>query len=256
MYFVYTVSMSLKKCLLIMVVLAAGIVFGWHMLHPKKAIAPQHANNPATVTAKKTQKKPLQPSFDASLFSTTDPTSPWVVVNKQHALQPNSYAPTDLTSIGAGQVLRAEAAQSFTAMQQVAAAAGISFSPASSYRSYNTQVSVYNNYVSSYGQAEADTFSARPGYSEHQTGWAVDIASAGCSLDNCFASTEAGKWLVAHAYEYGFILRYPDGLTNTTGYMYESWHYRYVGTALAAEMRTKGITTLETFFSIPGGTSY
>jgi D-alanyl-D-alanine carboxypeptidase len=112
--------------------------------------------------------------------------------------------------------------------------------------------------VQSEGQAVADTQSARPGYSEHQSGLAADLepASRKCEVDQCFGDTPEGKWLSANAYKYGFVIRYPLGLDNITGYEYEPWHVRYVGIALSTEMHDEGILTLEQFFAISGGTAY
>lgn len=202
-----------------------------------------------------TQQAPTS-SFDKSKYSTTDPSSPWVVVNKQHPLNPSQYAPEDLTAVGSGQYLRAEAAAQLAKMVADAKAAGLTIYAASAYRSYTTQVTVYNNEVKSYGQATADSESARPGYSEHQTGWAVDIGGGGCNITDCFGNTEQGKWSAANAYKYGYILRYTPADTAVTGYRAESWHFRYVGVDLATEMHTTGVATLEEFFGVSGGSTY
>ena len=103
--------------------------------------------------------------------------------------------------------------------------------PISGYRSYSQQASLYDSYVRQYGQATADTIAARPGYSEHQTGLAMDIGNASgiCALQACFATMPAGKRAADHAAEHGFIIRYPAGSEATTGYTYEPWHLRYVG---------------------------
>ncbi len=139
-----------------------------------------------------------------------------------------------------------------------AQAAGVPLELSSGYRSYNYQVRVYGGEVKTYGQAKADSESARPGFSEHQTGLASDVAPADgtCDLSQCFGTTPAGQWLAAHAYEYGFIVRYPQGKESVTGYEYEPWHIRYVGTDLSQEMHRQGIQTLEEFFNISGGTNY
>ncbi len=194
-------------------------------------------------------------SFNKKKYSTTDPTSLWVVVNKPHALSPLGYTPNDLTSVGSGQLMRAKAATALKNLFADAGAAGYALVAQSGYRSYDTQVAVYNNEVKAFGQVKADSESARPGHSEHQTGWAVDIGSAGC-YEDCFGTTNASKWLLANAYKYGFILRYPSNKSSVTGYRNEPWHFRYVGTDLSKEMKSKGITTLEEFFGISGGTSY
>jgi D-alanyl-D-alanine carboxypeptidase len=196
------------------------------------------------------------PAFDATKYSTTDPASIWVITNKHHSLNPLNYAPADLTAVGGGQMMRAEAAGALKDLIAGAKSAGLAITPASAYRSYNTQVTVYTNEVKNYGQAVADSESARPGYSEHQTGLAVDIAGGGCSIADCFANTAEGKWAATHAYEYGFILRYPDSKTAITGYRTEAWHFRYVGRDLAAEMHRTGTQTLEEFFKSDAAPTY
>lgn len=175
-----------------------------------------------------------------------------VVVNKKHCFSPIGWAPNDLTSVG-GYLLRAEAAAKLSAMMNAASAAGVGFSPSSTYRSYNDQVVTYNNWVAVNGsQAAADTVSARPGFSEHQTGLAVDLKAGSCVLE-CFANTAQYTWLTKNAAKYGFIQRYPNGLTSITGYSPEAWHWRYVGAATATDMKTKRIQTLEQYFGISGG---
>lgn len=244
---------------LILIIVVAGSIYTLK----GKAAAPAHqttktAEKASTDTAKTTPASTTQAtnSFDKTQYSTTDPSSPWVVVNKQHPLDPISYAPSDLTSVGDGQYMRAEAATALTKMLGDAKAAGYTVTAASGYRSYSTQVTTYNSEVKAYGQATADSESARPGYSEHQTGWAVDLASDGCSITDCFGTTPGGKWVTANAYQYGFILRYTQANAGVTGYRAEAWHFRYVGTALSEELHKEGIITLEQFFGVSGGATY
>lgn len=115
----------------------------------------------------------------------------------------------------------------------------------SGFRSYNVQKNLYNNYVKRDGAANADRYSARPGHSEHQTGLAFDINYA----DSRFAGTEQAIWLAENAYKYGFILRYPEGKENITGYKYEPWHYRYIGVENATKIFSSGLT-LEEYFGL------
>lgn len=182
-----------------------------------------------------------------------NPASFSVLVNKSRPLNPVSYAPSDLINArGSGQYMRAEAAAWLNGLFQGAADAGTGgLSIVSGYRSYATQEQLYWGYVHDYGQAYADTISARPGYSEHQTGLAMDIGNAAgsCGLSTCFGDTAAGKWVAANAHKYGFIVRYPNGYTGTTGYSYEPWHLRYVGVALATDMNRRGFPTLEHYFA-------
>lgn len=230
----------LKRNIAITVVLAIIVFIGLLVFHRNQAAAPQ---------SKKTAQKSA-PSFDTSQHSTSDAASLWVVVNKSHPLQPVTYAPSDLTAVGNGQQLRAEAA---TALQQLiagAAAQKLTIKPLSGYRSYATQQSVYANEVRTYGQAKADTESAKPGYSEHQTGWAIDVGGGGCGIEDCFGNTAEGKWLAANAYQYGFIIRYTAENQSVTGYRAEPWHIRYVGTGLSNELHRTNTTTLEQFFGL------
>lgn len=207
-----------------------------------------------------------KPVFNKALYSTNDPTSLWVVVNKPRPLNPLTYVPVDLVTPNVpirspGGEASKVASATAKALENLFAGAkldNINLMLTSGYRSYNYQLSVYNGYVSSMGQAATDKVSARPGHSEHQTGLAADIepTSFKCELDVCFANTPEGIWIAANAYKYGFIIRYPADKTAVTGYSFEPWHVRYVGTLLATEMHNQGVTTLEEFFNLPGGSNY
>ena len=111
----------------------------------------------------------------------------------------------------------------------------------SGYRSYNEQKETYDSYVERYGAKKADTLAARPGYSEHETGLALDITTGGATKDT-FDTTDEFKWLQENSYKFGFILRYPKGKEKITGFDYEPWHYRYVGLDLAEKIYKEGIT--------------
>lgn len=137
------------------------------------------------------------------------PASIDVMVNKKHCIQPLSYVPADLVTTN-GATLSAKAINSYNQMFAAASAAGQGFGVTSSYRSYNTQISTYNYWVSTSGQAGADTYSARPGYSEHQTGLVMDVSAGSCVLD-CFGTTSQYQWLQQNAANYGFIQRYYAG---------------------------------------------
>jgi D-alanyl-D-alanine carboxypeptidase len=187
----------------------------------------------------------------------------WVIVNKTRPLNPKDYAAPDLVSVPVAHVyapmLRKVAADAVVAMfADYTAATGLKMQSQSAYRSYGAQVTTYDGWVASKGKAGADLTSARPGYSEHQTGLAIDISAVPnkCPLSACFAETPQGKWLAANAWKYGFILRYPQGETDVTGYEFEPWHYRYVGTALAKQYHDTGATTLEQFFGMPDAPDY
>lgn len=159
-----------------------------------------------------------------------------VVVNKTYAL-PDSY----------GSGLTKETENAFYEMQKAAQADNIRIFVRSGFRSYIDQRIIYNDYVARDGKDAADRYSARPGHSEHQSGLAVDLNS----IDTDFAATPEGKWLHENAYKYGFILRYTKDGEDETGYMYEPWHYRYVGVELAKLLYNEGNwITLERYLGI------
>lgn len=157
-----------------------------------------------------------------------------LIANKSYSL-PENY----------GNGLTAETQQAFYNMQAAAWNDGISLWICSGFRSYWTQYNLYWSYVNRDGQWAADTYSARPGHSEHQTGLAIDINDASSN----FNGTPAAKWIAAHCAEYGFILRYPYGKEDKTGFMYESWHVRYVGKDLARKITDSGLC-LEEYLGI------
>lgn len=206
--------------------------------------------------------------FNSKQYSTVSSDSLWVIVNKQHSLNPKTYAPANLVVpniplrgniTGTEKYVRADMAKALETMANDAGNQGVHLNLQSGYRSYSFQVTLYNSYVQSQGQAAADRQSARPGYSEHQTGLAADLGGTSqpsCDVEQCFDSTVEGKWLAANAYKYGFIIRYPADKEQVTGYEYEPWHVRYLGAALAGEMHSKSIETLEEFFAVNGGTTY
>lgn len=170
-----------------------------------------------------------------------DPDSLTVLVNKYNIL-PDGYIPRTEAlgkAYGTGS-LRPEAAQAFRAMADGARKEGVSLRSVSAYRSCSTQRSLYNRYLTQYRSGTVDTFSARPGYSEHQTGLALDINTA--STRAHFENTPAYAWLQEHCAEYGFLLRYPQGKESITGYRFEPWHYRYVGTEIARACMEQDLT--------------
>ncbi len=157
-----------------------------------------------------------------------------LIANKTYGL-PEDYNPG----------LDSEAESAFNTLSEAAANQGLDIYLSSGFRSYETQARIYGSYVDSYGKESADTFSARPGYSEHQTGLAIDVNT----IDDSFAGTPEAEWLAKHAYEYGFIIRYPKGKESITGYKYEPWHIRYLGVEKATEVYNSGLT-LEEFLGI------
>lgn len=177
------------------------------------------------------QKLPNKPTYVKGVL----------IANKKYPL-PKDYAPGE----------DPEARAAFDKMAADAKKAGFNITAFSSYRSYDYQKQLYQNYVNREGKDKADRYSARPGYSEHQTGLAFDVGEVERQdlwLEEEFGETEAGKWLMKNAHKYGFILRYPKGKENITGYMYESWHYRYLGVDLATKVKESGLT-LEEYLGI------
>lgn len=182
-----------------------------------------------------------------------NPSSINVVINKKHCFNPINYAPGDLISYQ-GYMVSAKIIDNLQAMIAAANANGMALGLTSAYRSYLNQVDTYNNWVKANGStAAADTVSARPGYSEHQTGFAVDLDAGDSCVLECFADTLTYKWLAKNAAAYGFVERYPVGMESVTGYSPEAWHWRYVGPTVAQEMKSKGIKTLEQLWNISGG---
>lgn len=237
------IGASLIVCVCLM---AGALAFARHASAPKPS-APATAQK-QTEPVQQKEQKPIE--FDKTKYSIDDPTSIWVVVNKKRPL-PNEYAPKDLSEYG----LRAEASDALSNLLSAANKEGMAMRILSAYRSQSTQARTYNAYVAKDGEAKADTYSARPRYSEHQTGWAADLGNGNCDLEICFGTTTAGKWLKANAASFGFIIRYPDGKTPITGYQYEPWHVRYVGKELASELQKTG-QTLEEFFGLPPAPTY
>ena len=194
-------------------------------------------------------------AFDKQKYSLTNPKSIWVIVNKQQPIMPSNFEPDDLVSIADNQLIRNVAITDLNHMTEALKRNKTVVTQISGYRSYLAQQKVYNSIVNGFGEAIADTESAKAGYSEHQTGLAIDFGSDICNLKDCFSETLAGKWLNANSFKYGFVLRYPENKTDITGYKSEPWHYRYVGKELAAQLKASG-KTLEEYFGIAGGVNY
>jgi D-alanyl-D-alanine carboxypeptidase len=160
-----------------------------------------------------------------------------ILVDKEHAL-PEDYEPDDLVELQGpsylvnrrGLLLRRPAAEALAEMTAAAKAEGVSLPASSAYRSYAYQAEVYARNVRESGQETADRESARPGHSQHQLGLVVDFGS----IDDSFADTPAGRWILTNAGRFGWSLSFPQGYEGLTGYRWESWHYRYVGRDLAA----------------------
>ena len=159
-----------------------------------------------------------------------------VLVNKTHPMT-KDYAADDLVTVehcdqDVGNTdtrkMRKVAADAFEELYAGAQDAGYDILMRTGYRSYKYQTTLYNSYVSKNGEEKANTYSAKPGQSEHQTGLCCDVGRKGKGLTT-FDGTDEAKWIAENAWKYGFILRFPEGKSDITGYIYESWHIRYVG---------------------------
>lgn len=170
-----------------------------------------------------------------------------LLVNKNHPL-PADYAPDYTNGAGQSTSLQGEAEAAAEAFLAAANAQGNSMYVLSGYRSYNVQASLFANYAAIHGEAKANTFSARAGQSEHQTGLSFDVGDAmhsGYNLQTSIDQFPGVQWMMQHCAEYGFILRYPEGKEDITGYQYEPWHYRYVGVEAATAIMASGLTLEE-----------
>lgn len=177
------------------------------------------------------QKLPTEPTYVDGIL----------IANKRNPL-PSTFEPGESK----------EAREAFERMAAAASLENIHLTAFSTYRSFDYQTGLYERYVQRDGVEEADRYSARPGYSEHQTGLAFDIGEVNREQDwasSSFGETEAGKWLAEHAHLYGFVMRYPAGKESITGYMHESWHFRYVGEVIAKDIY-KNESTLEEYLEL------
>lgn len=248
-----------KKAILgsiIILILTMGF-FIYKQIYRTKPIKNQTQTN-------NTQDSSIRPEFDKTQYSLSEPTSIWIVVNKKRSI-PTTYIP-ELTVPAVRLRLDQNEEQmkintttepALKEMFESAQKDNITLVFGSGYRSAITQKSFYDDYKSKDGQTQADTYSARPGHSEHQTGFSADITSVDgkCHLEICWENTPEGKWLAENSYKFGFIIRYPKDKQSVTGYQYEPWHVRYVGKDLSAQIHKSNLT-LEEFFGLGSAQNY
>lgn len=207
------------------------------------------------------------PAFYQDIIQVENPDSLSVLVNKNYSL-PEDYEPDDLVFLevplynndknNEANYLRKEAADALKELFTAAKKEGYELIARSGYRSYATQASLYERYVEQDGVEAADTYSARPGHSEHQTGLTIDVTSDTVhgGLTELFGETEEGKWVAENAYRFGFIVRYPQDRTAETGYQYEPWHLRYVGVQAATEIYQDQLILEDYVLSVMNRTSF
>ena len=188
-------------------------------------------------------------NLDKEIYTDTRPSTNlntnYLLVNKFNYLDSN-YIPENLELLNnsyakSGIYLVKEAKDNIERLIDKAKNDGMNIRVISAYRSYSYQENLYNNYVKNDGVENADTYSARPGYSEHQTGLVVDVTRAFDDFNN-FENTNEYNWMLENAHNYGFILRYPKDKEDITTYSFEAWHYRYVGVELAQKIKASNLT--------------
>ncbi len=171
---------------------------------------------------------------------------PLALITKETTLK-SDYVPSDLQPIPPSMnpyynmQLRKEALDNLKDLFLEAYSDGISLSIRSAYRSYATQKGLFEDYASRYGPEEANRFSAKPGQSEHQLGTTVDFGGTTTDFTAEFANTDQGQWLAENAHRFGFAMSYPEGMEGVTGYIFEPWHYRYIGIKDALEWKMSGM---------------
>ena len=173
------------------------------------------------------------------------------LVTKETTLK-SDYKPNDLRQIPSymnpsyTMYLRAEALEKLEQLWAAAGADGVNLlGIRSAYRSYSTQNSLFRDYAGRHGEEQANRFSARPGQSEHQLGTTVDFGGTAVDFQAAYADTGQGRWLADNAHLYGFVMSYPAGKEHITGYIFEPWHYRYIGVGNAMEWKQSGKTLKE-----------
>lgn len=188
-----------------------------------------------------------------------DPTDTLILVNKNNKAPavPVTLVKPDIQptreAVSENIYMRPEAAAALEDLFEAAAQDGITLYATSGYRSYSTQKAIFERKLERMDEKQANASVAKPGYSEHQTGLAMDIegeTTKGTGLTEAFGESPEGIWTAEHCAEYGFIIRYPKGKTNITGYIYEPWHLRYVGKEAAAEITELGVTFEEYILAV------
>lgn len=240
----FLISLIVTLLLLIFVIVGFFTVMGKIIGLFTKKEEPQATPEP-TATA-----QAATPTPSAAAAPTVDPSSLGniqILVNKTHEL-PSDYEPSDLVTVplrGSRETqLRQQASDALVKLFEAADNDGVALYCASGYRAYSMQEDLFAENVAAYGEEQANLVSAKPGQSEHQTGLCMDLTCNDMDmlLEESFADTPEGQWIADNAQNYGFIIRFPEGKTDITGYSYEPWHIRYVGVDAAKEIHRKNET--------------
>lgn len=243
--------------------LAASVVVGLAACAPERAVEPSTTPSASAPAALPAPVEKVKSFFDKHRYSIDDPLSIWAINDKIRPLNPLDYVPPDLVTPDvhyiSSPLMRKAAADAIKTLFAASAAEGAGeLQIQNAYRSFAVQTSIHDRLVAQLGKEKAQAQSARPGYSEHQTGLSADVVGrpAVCAIQQCFGKTPQGIWLAKNAWRFGFVIRYPEGKQSVTGYIYEPWHIRYVGTYLSTELHNTGIETLEEFFDLPPAPDY
>lgn len=228
---------------------------------PAASDEPATSPSPSDSTGGKGGQDGISRGEDGAIAVIAEPEAYTALVNPYNKL-PEDYEPDDLVYPDVKfifsekiekRMMRKEAAEALEKLFEGAEDDGFQLAGVSAYRSHAAQTKLFDRYVKRDGYEKARTYSALPGTSEHETGLAVDVTSGdgSCAAADCFGDTEEAAWLAKHAAEFGFIVRYPKGKDDITGYQYEPWHLRYVGVDLAGELADSGLTLEEHYNAVP-----
>ncbi|WP_440895425.1 M15 family metallopeptidase [Amphibacillus sp. Q70] len=241
----------------------------YFIIQPNKAVQENLPNNQGSELEENKPKQDknnsnIQLEFENNVNEravVANPEAKAVLVNPQNML-PDGYVPDDLVYPNVRftfeeqiekRMMRAEAAEALEKLFAAADQDGLPLAGVSAYRSNERQKQLFDDYVEKDGLEKAQTYSAYPGTSEHETGLAIDVAGAdgSCAVSDCFDNKPEAKWLADNAHRFGFIIRYPKGKEEITGYKYEPWHLRYVGPDIAEEIQERDITLEEYYDAVP-----
>ena len=246
----FLISLIVTLLLLLFVIVGFFTVMGKIIGLFTKKDEPQAAPEPTATAQAATPTPSASPTPAAPTVDPSNLGDIQILVNKTHEL-PSDYEPSDLVTVplrGSRETqLRQQASDALVKLFEAADSDGVTLYCASGYRSYSTQEDLFAENVAAYGEEQANLVSAKPGQSEHQTGLCMDgtCEAMGMDLQESFADTTEGQWIADNAQNYGFIIRFPEGKTEITGYSYEPWHIRYVGVDAAVEIHRKNETLEE-----------